>query len=342
MRVSIIIPVYYSHNTIGLCLDSFLAQSFSDSMEILCIGDKIEDPTHALVEEYARKHPGIIQLYLQDGRGQGGARNLGLSLATGEYVMFADADDYVEQNILKVCVDAMRDHDADFVCVGFDRVSVSGKRYSREQVLSETTLITVTPENVSRLAFVFPAPWGKLFKRELITACRFPENPASAYEDLIFFLAICPRIHRYVLLPDVLYHYIVHEESSITNASPEKTTIFRQDLITLRRSYEADGLPARYLKLLDIAAFIHVGIADVHRMAENPSVPLRFFCEEVKDFLCANFPGWRRIPLRPYGCFTTRCVAVWAAKHMYSLNLFWIFIRLYNRMIKTLHIDIKW
>ena len=342
MQFSVIIPIFHSHSTIARCLDTFLAQSASDDLEILCIGDKIEDPSHAIVEEYARKHPGVVHLHLQDGRGQGGARNVGLSLAHGDYIMFADADDYVEPNILATCADALRQFNADFICVGFDRASVSGKRYSYEQAVPETTPVDVTPENLARLAFIYPAPWGKLFRREVIGDCRFPENPASAYEDLIFFLSLCPHIRRYVLLPDILYHYIVHDKSSITSASPEKTRIFRKDLITLRRNFETDELPAPYFNLLDTAAFIHVGIADAHRMAENPSVSLRGFCTKAKEFLQAHFPGWRRIPLRPYGRFTLRCAAVWFAKHAYRLGLFWLFIRLYNRMIKTLHMDVKW
>ena len=344
MRFSVIIPFYCAHNTIARCLDSLLVQSVSEDLEIFCIGDKTPDPTHAIIEEYARKHPGVVQLHLRDGREQGGARNLGLSLARGEYIMFVDADDYVEPNILTACANALCEHNADFVCAGFDRVAVSGEKYSAEQTVPEVTLVDITSENVSRLAFIYTASWGKLFRRETIGDLRFPENPTAAYEDLIFSLSLCPQIRRYVLLPGVLYHYIVYGESTMTKAAQtlERTRVFRKDMIALRQSFLSCSLPSPYLDMLDTAAFIHVGIADAHRMAENPSVPLRDFCAKARDFLQAHFPGWRRIPLRPYGRFTLRCTAVWFAKYLYCLGLFWLFIRLYNYMIKTLHVDIKW
>jgi len=109
----------------GSCLDSLLEQSVSDDYEILCCGDRVEDPTHEIIEEYAKKHPGKVQLHLQEGRGPSGARNLGLSLAKGEYIMFVDADDRVASDILAVCEKALIDICADFACFAFYRFYLS-------------------------------------------------------------------------------------------------------------------------------------------------------------------------------------------------------------------------
>jgi len=207
----------------------------------------------------------------------------------------------------------------------------------------DITTVDVTPENATKLAFISTAPWGKLFKRELLSGCTFPEYPISVYEDCIFMLSVHPRVKRYVMLPNVLYHYLVHDEQDIqTSPSLEKSQKFRKDMVDLRKSFLADGVPEQYLKMLDIAALIHVGIADVHRVAENRKILLREFCAGAKSFLSEYFPGWREIKLRPYGRFNLRCTAVWGAKQMYKMNLFWIFIRAYNGMIKTFHVDVKW
>ena len=343
MKFSIIIPFYFSHKYIERCLESFLAQTVIDEYEILCCGDRVEDPTHAIIDEYAAKYPGKVQLHLQEGRGPSGARNLGLSLAKGEYIMFADADDYVEPNILADCEKALTDTNADYVCVAFERVSTDGKRYSIEQMAPKRTVVEITPKNAPKMAFIYTAPWGKLFRRDLLSGLFFPEFPVSCYEDCIFSLALCPRVRKYVVITDVLYHYLVHEEQGIqTSASVEKATKFRNDLVDLKKSFEAEGITEPYMKLLDIAAFIHVGIADVHRAAENPEVSIREFCAGAKAFLNESFPGWRKIKMCPYGRFTLRCKAVWIAKQLYRMNIFWIFIKCYNWMIKTLHIDLKW
>jgi len=343
MKFSIIIPIYFSQKYIRGCLDSLLAQTTTNDYEILCCGDKVEDPTHEIIEEYAKEHPGKVQLHKQEGRGPSGARNLGLLLAKGEYIMFVDADDTAEPTILTQCEKALADTGADFVCVMFDRVAPDGKRYSHDQSVSGITVRDVTPATAPQMAFLSTAPWGKLFRRSLLSGSTFPEHPVSVYEDCIFMLSIYPKVKRYVMLPNVLYHYLVHEEQGIqTSASVEKATKFRSDMAELKESFEADGITEPYMKMLDIAALIHIGIADVHRAAENPHVAVREFCAGAKAFLTKEFPGWRKIKLRPYGKLTTRCTAVWASKLMYKMNMFWLFIKLYNLMIKTFHVDVKW
>ena len=342
MKYSIIIPIFHSEKTIERCLDSFLNQTVSDSFEILCVGDKVDDPSHEIIMKYAQKYPGVVQLHLQDGRGVGGARNFGLDLAEGDYIMFSDADDYVSPEMLEKCTSALIEHNADFVCAGFERISESGKKYSSEMSGSEVSVIELVPENVPRLAFIYTAPWGKLFKRELIGESRFTDDPISAYEDLMFHMYIYPKAQRYVLLHETLYYYIVYPQSSISTVSQKRTQTFRNDLTAMKQHYISSGFPEPYHKMLDIVAIIHVAIADVHRTAEDSSINLRVFCKEVKKYLDENFPGWRKVKFRPYGHFSTRCAAVWGSKQMHRVNMFWLFIRFYNWMIRALHIDVKW
>ena len=237
----------------------------------------------------------------------------------------------------------MVDNDADYVCVSFDRIDEDGKRFSFDQSVPELTVIDVSEDNISRFAFLSTAPWGKLFKRSLLSGCSFPEYPIPIHEDCIFILSVYPKVKRYVMLPDVLYHYLVYDEQSTqTSTSTEKTDKFRSFMVDLKNSFEADGVSEPYLKMLDLAAFIHVGIADAHRTADIRGMSLRKYCAGAKAFFSENFPGWRKIKLRPYGSFTFRCFMVWSAKIMYKLCVFWIFIKLYNLMIKVFHVDVKW
>lgn len=342
MKFSIIIPIYFSHKTIGRCLDSLLVQTVSDDYEIICVGDRVEDPTHVIVEEYKTRYPGVVELHLQDGKGSGGARNFGLSVAKGEYIMFVDADDYVESSILADCERILCEHNADFVHVGFERASEEGRLYSNEQSAHDIKIVNVTAENAAILAFISTAPWGKLFRRDIVSGCLFPESPIPCHEDCIFLLSMFPRVKRYVAFPKILYHYVVYDESATTRSTLEKTQRFREYLVSLRDSFKADGVSAPYLKMLDVAALIHVGIADAHRIGENTDISLREYCAGAKDFLSKYFPGWHKIKLRPYGRFTMRCAFLWSAKQAYKLNIFWVFIKFYNWITKTLHISVKW
>ena len=155
-----------------------------------------------------------------------------------------------------------------------------------------------------------------------------------------------PKLRRYVLLPDVLYNYVVQEVSKISEASNKKTEIFRKDFVSLRNRYKSDEIPDElkepFLKMLDIAALIHAGISDAYRMVAYTPVTATAFCADVKKFLDTEFPGWRYIPLKPYGQLTLRCFLLWGVKCSYILNLAMIPIHIYIFMIKYLKIDIKW
>jgi glycosyltransferase involved in cell wall biosynthesis len=339
--VSIIIPVYRAGGTLPRCLESFLCQTFR-GIEILCVNDASTDDSLEIMKRYEARDRRVRAIDLASNSGAAVARNTALAQARGEYLMFADADDHVEPDIVRLCLEAVWAHDADFACVGFDRVDVSGRSYSREQAISACSVIDVTPESVSRLAFVYTAPWGKLFKRELIGEVRFPENPVAAYEDAVFFLALCPKIRRYVLLPNLLYHYVVHAGSLNTQASRERSSFFRRDLLALRNAFTHRALPPPYLAFLDLAAFIHVGIADAHRSADVYEADLRAFCRDARAFLDSEFPGWRNIPLCPWGEWSLRCAAVYFSRLLHHAGWFWLFVRFYNWMIKTLHVDVKW
>jgi hypothetical protein len=200
--------------------------------------------------------------------------------------------------------------------------------------------MTVDAGNIACLAFVYSAPWGKLFRRACIAANRFPEGCSMA-EDLIFFLSLCPNLKRCVFLHDALYHYRVNYSSGIAVGRVENSLILRREFVRLRDRWEQSPFPAGR-GLLVLAAFIHAGIADAHRAAENPDIPLRTFITENKDFFDREFPDWKYIPLRPYGQFAVRCLAVWVCKYLYKMGLFRTFILLYNFIIKTAHLGLKW
>jgi glycosyltransferase involved in cell wall biosynthesis len=340
--VSIIIPFYNASETLARCLDSFINQTFDESYEVICIGHNVSDKSHEIAQEYSQKHPNLIKFFLHDGKGVATSRNYGLNVATGKYVMFADSDDFVEPNIIKSCYDAIIKNDSDFVCCGFDRVDEAGKLFSRERPADKESSFEINPENLLRLAFIYPATWGKLYKRSLIGDTRFPVNSISSYDDIIFFTSLSPKISNFTLLPDILYHYIVYQSSFMNQATLERSIVFRKDLLKIKDLFVESDQSDRLWPLLNLVAFIHVGVADVHRVAEIPEVALRDFIAGAKNFLSRNFPGWSSLSPRGNSYFKLRGLAVVALKTMYKLNIFNLFIICYNFMIRRLHVDIKW
>ena len=98
-KISVIIPVYNAESTLRRCVDSVLAQTFTD-FECLLINDGSKDKSGEICDEYARKDSRVKVFHKENG-GVSSARNVGLDNARGEWVSFVDSDDWVEGDILE-------------------------------------------------------------------------------------------------------------------------------------------------------------------------------------------------------------------------------------------------
>lgn len=100
--ITIIVPVYNTENYIETCLKSLISQNL-DNFEIICINDGSTDNSFDILNKYA-KHYGNIKILSQQNQGVSIARNNGLKIAKGDYVMFVDSDDWIEKNSLKIFI----------------------------------------------------------------------------------------------------------------------------------------------------------------------------------------------------------------------------------------------
>lgn len=117
--ISVIIPCYNVASYISRCIESLLACKFNN-VEIILINDGSKDHTLDICLNYREKYPTIIQVYSQKNLGVSAARNKGLDIAIGRYIMFVDPDDYVEPNFLSKPCDVMESKGFDMLVFGFD------------------------------------------------------------------------------------------------------------------------------------------------------------------------------------------------------------------------------
>ena len=99
-KVSVIIPVFNVEEYLGECLDSILGQTLRE-IEVVCVDDGSTDGSAAILDTYAAKD-GRVKVLRQPNAGAGAARNAGLAVATGEYLLFCDPDDWCEK---RCCLD---------------------------------------------------------------------------------------------------------------------------------------------------------------------------------------------------------------------------------------------
>ncbi|MCQ2498088.1 MAG: glycosyltransferase family 2 protein [Lachnospiraceae bacterium] len=115
MLVSIVIPVYNTSKYLSQCLNSVINQTYK-SLEIICVDDGSTDNSLSILKEYADKDSRIrIFTKKNEGKGAASARNLGLSNATGDYILFLDSDDFFEPNMVEDVVNKAEEKDADVV-----------------------------------------------------------------------------------------------------------------------------------------------------------------------------------------------------------------------------------
>lgn len=122
--VSIIVAVYNAEKTLRRCLDSLVGQEFRD-LEIIVIDDGSQDGSRAICDEYAEKDTRIKVIH-KDNEGVAATKQLGLDLASGEYFIYLDSDDYVDLSIYRKLFAKAQEEDSDIVCCDTNRIEKDG------------------------------------------------------------------------------------------------------------------------------------------------------------------------------------------------------------------------
>lgn len=213
-KVSIIIPVYNAEKTLCRCLDSLVVQTYED-VEIILVNDGSVDSSRNICETYRDKYSQII-LINQENAGPATARNVGIDSASGKYISFVDADDYVECGIIEEMVNAAETNHAEMVICGYDQehsgVIVKHEyKYDAGLYVGEgarkIAIDLISDVSAKRIPPYSPV---RMILKDVL------ENPQIRYakgmirsEDYYFFVQLHFRIKRLYLLGDKpLYHYI--------------------------------------------------------------------------------------------------------------------------------------
>lgn len=211
--ISIIIPVFNAERYLLQCLDSVLNQKYCN-WECLLIDDGSIDGSTDICDDYCGKDSRFRVFHLPR-RGVSAARNWGIDNASGAYLCFVDADDWIDDDYLfSLASDVWG---SDWILSGQIREFQDGRIVSL--IPQESASFTISPENTAAILslesrLLFYAPHEKLYKSEIIrkNAIRFPEN-CSYGEDLIFNYLYLEHIQTISTLAVSGYHYRIHDHS---------------------------------------------------------------------------------------------------------------------------------
>lgn len=224
MNLSVIIPCYNVEKFVQKCVNSILVQKAFD-LEVILVNDGSKDHTQLVLERLAEKDK-RIKIINQENKGLSGARNTGIAQATGEYLMFVDADDWLETNAFEVIADKFNHED--LFCFSYNRVfenkvlprdlKINGNyeaHFIQRRMVGLIGEELADPSQADSLVTI----WGKIYKTEIIknNKIAFIETKIYGNEDAFFNIQYLEYAVGVKVINTSLYNYRKNNFLSYTN-----------------------------------------------------------------------------------------------------------------------------
>jgi glycosyltransferase involved in cell wall biosynthesis len=208
-QISVIIPVFNAQRYLSECLDSVINQTFKDT-EIICVNDGSSDNSLEILKSYAKKDK-RIKIIDKTNTGSGDSRNTGLKACCGKYIIFLDADDFVEENMFKELYNKIEETNSDIAFCDYYRYHNETGKIELKKV--KTKLINSPTVNFytlkEKIFLTTPAPWTKIYRRSFTEKNHLSfQNTKSCNDVAFYFLSfILAKSISYVPQPLVYYRF---------------------------------------------------------------------------------------------------------------------------------------
>lgn len=270
MKFSIIIPVYNCERYLKRCINSIINQTYKD-FELILINDGSTDKSSEICK-WAKNTDQRVIVIEQENQGPGAARNYGIKAATGDFIVFIDSDDYVENSCLTELQEYLNKNDVDILFKGF-----KFENQKNGEILSEVTL----PQGVyDKSQFhsiiktlidndLFGYTWCKVIRSDLFIKFHIMFNTQySLHEDLIMICQVCEKAETIGILNTTGYHYTKDDNTLCTK--------FRSDMV--------DNIEFVNRQVFDF--YEHIGIDNIDEMIVQRAVFSVFLI--LKNFATAD------------------------------------------------------
>lgn len=223
-KISVIVPIYNADKYLARCIDSIVNHTYHN-LEIILVDDGSVDQSLKICEQYAKNDTRIKIIY-QHNQGVSVARNNGISHATGEYICFVDADDFVSKDYCQNLVNLIKRDNSDIAVYTY--IFYINHRYFVNLAFTAENMIKDGCYSAKKWLrtclidfdiFLAASACGKLFKRSLFKHIRFPVNVDSA-EDTYTTWRIYLTANRISFVNQSIYTYCRHSDSTISTHKP--------------------------------------------------------------------------------------------------------------------------
>ncbi len=251
-KVSVIVPVYNTEEYLPRCVESIIAQTFTD-FELILINDGSTDNSGKKCDDYAKKDSRIIVIHKKNG-GVSSARNKGIDIAKGEWITFVDSDDWISSDFLSSFT-----YDADLMICGIELFGATHtKQIPDSQLLQNTSEIYTWLSSNCHLGYV-PSPWAKIYRTSIIKTFEIKYNTSIIRgEDAIFNFDYILHCESIKLFNIATYHYYyIIEISSIGSKYAISAQTYYNHIRALQNS--VSKLEKRFNKKLTLIKKRHFG-----------------------------------------------------------------------------------
>lgn len=206
MKLSVIIPVYRTENTLDRCVESVLRQHVPE-MEIILVDDGSPDKCPQMCDEWAQKDERIHVIHKQNG-GLSDARNAALDIAKGDFITFVDSDDWISPDTYAPLLDMMSDND------------ILEYSIANRLQLQECTYQDVNEYWLKAQAYTHTYAWNKIYRSQLFDEVRFPKG--RIFEDVYTLPLLLRKARKVSTTARGFYHYTVNDKGITATAGGEE------------------------------------------------------------------------------------------------------------------------
>lgn len=219
MKISIIVPIYNVEKYIGKCINSIINQTYKN-LEVILVDDGSPDNCGRICDEFAKQDSRIRVIHKKNG-GVSDARNHGTKIASGDYIMYVDGDDYIELSACEELATILEECKADIVCYNFRKVDELGNIIYNKNIYSQGNTgkkVVMSYEeamidNLYRKNIRYEAG-SKIYSKKIAKKIEFPINMLS--EDFATFYKFLLEAQKIIFYDKCLYNYVHRKGSTMT------------------------------------------------------------------------------------------------------------------------------
>lgn len=278
MKFSIIIPVYRAEKYLSQCVDSILTQSYSD-FEIVLIDDGSPDSCPQQCDRYLKSDNRVKVIHKQNG-GSSDARNAGLEIAGGDYIIFVDSDDWWrDQFALKTIAETIDKHKCEILIFGVGKYNDNTKKYFDVQIphIPLNNNSYCTKQEVVASGIFKATPCDKVISRNLIDKLNLRFRKGQLSEDIEWCIRLIHHANYIAVLPRHIYVYRQHLASMSHNVHRKHV----EDILWVIKKYTADEYRTDEAVINFVALQFVFLMATAARVSSNE---IRDLMDEMKTY----------------------------------------------------------